>query len=349
MKYISPLIILFFPLTTFSQLITGGSNSTIFASVLSSNTATVSNVNYTGSLSAICYFGANVQNMPFSSGLLMSTGYKNYAAGPNNHPSMGLDNSMPGYAPINSITGASSFNASVLEFDAIPSGDTLKINYIFASEEYPEYVGYQFCDGFAIYISGPGITGVQNIARLPNSAVISVNTVNGGNPGGTGSGVGFSQPVNPAYFVNNGNGNEAPYNSNDTYLQYDGLTVPLTAKSVVTPNQTYHIVIVVADGGDGIYDSAAFIEEGGVTAGTEENGLENTVNVLYNPMTQMATIQLVAQEENLNYSMTDLSGKVLEKAALTETKTVDLSTYSSGMYLICVESRHGIISKKIIR
>lgn len=319
------------------------------ASALSSNNVTVSNVSYTGYNGAICYFSANVQNMPFTSGLLMTTGRSNTALGPNNESNAYIDNNQPGYTPLTNVVGASTFNASVMSFDVIPSGDTLKIRYIFASEEYPEYVGSQFVDGFAIFISGPGIPGSQNIARLPNGASVTVNNVNNGNPGGTGSGIGASPSVNPQYFVSNGNGNQAPYNSSNTYLEYDGLTVPLTAKSAVISGQTYHIVLAIADAGDAIFDSGVFIEEGGITAGIGENSLAEFVTVLYNSSNQQATIQITEHQPNLTYTVADLSGKLMAQSKITETTSIDLSTYSSGMYLIQVEGNNGKIMKKVIR
>ena len=350
MKYIHPLIVLFLPLTAFGQLTIGGYNPNDFVSTaLSSANASVSNVSYTGYNGAICYFSANMQNMPFTSGLLMTTGRSNNAVGPNNDSKAYLDNSYPGYAPLNSVIGASTLNASVMSFDLIPTGDTLRIRYIFGSEEYPEYVGSQFVDGCAIFISGPGIIGTQNIARLPNGATITVNNVNNGNPGGTSSGIGSSPAVNPMYYVNNGNGGQAPYNSNNTYLQYDGLTVPLTAKSAVDPGQTYHITIAIADAGDAIYDSGIFIEEGGITAGINENDLENFVVINYNADSQQAQIKWTDSLGSLNYSIVDLSGKILTQSKITETTFVDMSNYSSGMYLILVEGTKGMISKKVIR
>lgn len=350
MKYICHLILSVIPVISFGQLIVGGNNPNDFiASALSSNNVSISNVSYYGYYGSVCYFSANVQNMPFTSGVLMTTGRTNIAIGPNNEANAGVDNGFEGYGPLTSMLGTQTHNASIVSFDVIPYGDTLKIRYIFASEEYPEYVGSQFVDGLLIFISGPGLPGNQNIARLPNGASTTVNNVNNGNPGGTGSGIGASPAVNPQYFVTNGNGNQAPFNSSNTYLEFDGLTVPLTAKSAVIPGQTYHIIIAIADAGDGVYDSGAFIEEGGITASTGENNLENFVNVIYNSANQQATIKITEYRDNLSYSIVDLSGKTIEQSKITETTTVDLSNYSSGLYLIRVAGSNGQITKKVVR
>ena len=350
MKYLFSLIILSHSFLVSSQLITGGTNPTDFiTNALSSNNVSISNATYYGANGAVTYFSANVQNMPFTSGILMATGNAHVAVGPNNHGSAGVDNGYPGYSLLTNMLASPTYNASIISFDVIPYGDTLRIRYVFGSEEYPEYVCSQFGDGFAIYISGPGISGNQNIARLPNGAPITLNNVNGGNPGGTGSGIGPCSAVNPEYFVNNGHGYQAPYNSSDTYLQFDGLTVPLTAKSVVVPGQTYQVIIAIADAGDGINDSGVFIEEGGVTASVDENMLDNFVSIAYNSSNQLATIQVTEHPENLVYSVVDLSGKTMEQSKITETTSIDLSDYASGMYLIRVEGNNGQVSKKVVR
>ena len=60
----------------------------------------------------------------------------------------------------------------ILEFDFFPSADTVKFNYVFAGEEYLEWVNTQFNDVFAFLISGPGITGpYASPAAFPGGAI----------------------------------------------------------------------------------------------------------------------------------------------------------------------------------
>lgn len=350
MKIIYHLIISCLPLFSFGQLILGGNDpQDLVLQTLSGSGVTISDIIYVGSSEALSYFSANTQNMPFHSGFLMTTGYRNFVAGPNNDSKSGIDNGYPGSNIMNTYTGGSSHNAAILSFDLIPSGDSLKIKYIFGSDEYPEYVGAPYSDAFAIFVQGPGINGTVNIATVPNYSYLSTNTINGGNSGGQGSGYGPSPAINSALFTDNGNGNQAPYNTSSGYLQYDGLTKPLTAKTKVIPNQTYHIMIIITDGTDGIYDSGVFIEEGGITASIGENNLDNFVNVFYNASNQQATIQITEYQEKLTYSIVDLSGKIMSQSKISETTSIDMSNYSSGMYLIQVEGVTGKITKKVIR
>src|SRR6056297_1909818 len=65
-------------------------------------------------------------------------------------------------------------NCAILEFDFIPTGDTLSIRYVFTSNEYPGYTCSSFNDPFGFFLSGPGIVGdgtftdnAINIATIP--------------------------------------------------------------------------------------------------------------------------------------------------------------------------------------
>lgn len=342
MKRILHLVFFLFPVCSFCQLIIGGTNPIDFVNqTLSSNNVFVSNYLYQGYNGAICYFAANTPNMPFTSGILMTTGNVTNAPGPNNSTNTSMGNGFGGYSPLSNLVATSTYDAAVLSFDATPFGDTLSIEYIFASEEYPEYVGSQFTDITGIFISGPGIPGNPNIARLPNGDLIGVNYINNGNPGGT-NGSGPSPAVNPGYFVNN-----VTFATNA--LQYDGMTVPLIAKVAVIPTETYRVTIAIADCGDSNFDSGLFIKEGGITASLKENGLENQVAIWYDSENQQAIIHLTDVKENLVYSVSDVSGKTLENGKLPANMQIDLSAYSSGMYLIRVAGKHGVISKKIVR
>ncbi len=199
-------------------------------------------------------------------GIIMSSGEAITAIGPNNSTYacgaggyVGNTTSDPDLA---TITGGSVNDKAILEFDFIPAGSTVKFNYIFGSEEYPEFVGSTFNDVFGFFISGPGISGTQNIAIIPNTTTpIAINNVNNGYAGPP-----FAPASNPAYYIDNGDngyGNTInPYKSQAQYIQYDGYTINLTATAQVQCGQTYHIKLAIADVGDQSYDSGVFIQGG---------------------------------------------------------------------------------------
>jgi hypothetical protein len=121
----------------------------------------------------------------------------------------------------------------------VPTGSTLHVKYLFASEEYPEWVGSQFNDVMAVYVNG------VNCAVVPGTTTpVAVNTVNA--------------TTNSAFYVDNTTG-AAGYNT-----AYDGLTLPLTCTVPVTPGQPVVVKIAVADGSDHVYDSAVALVQKGI-------------------------------------------------------------------------------------
>ena len=220
------------------------SNITINGSPLNANNAQGNVVSFTNTNPAF----------PISSGLLLTTGNAIAAQGPNN--STNLSNNLPATASVasdphlNILAAGTVTNGVVLEFDFIPTGDTLNFRYIFGSEEYPEFSPSTYNDAFGLFLWGPGISGPYALAGYANGANIA--TIPGGIPV-TINNVGDAS--NTAYYVFNDNGS--------TYgnaIQYDGTTVLLTAAASVQCNQTYHIKLAISNVSDQAYDSGVFLE-----------------------------------------------------------------------------------------
>lgn len=206
----------------------------------------VSNIQFTGDPLARGYFNGENSNIGLSEGVILSTGLVTDAIGPNGTPftDQGTDFSRPGYPALTAISGSQigTKDAAILEFDFVPSADTVRFRYTFASNEYMIYVGADWNDVFAFLISGPGITGEQNIALIPGTtSPVTIDNVNANNN---------------AQFYND---NENPPGLT---VEYNGFTNVFTAQAVVTPCETYHIRLAIADAGDGLYDSAVFLEAG---------------------------------------------------------------------------------------
>jgi gliding motility-associated-like protein len=248
-----------------SQLVTGSGQAPqgLVQNVLIGPGVTVSNILYNGSPTAIGSFTAAGTNLGIAQGIVMTTGtIMNNGAGPqgpNNAASSGTDNNMPGSGILSGIIqGTQTYNAATLEFDFIPYADTVRFKYVFGSEEYPEFAppnNSTYNDVFGFFISGPGITGLQNIAQLPNGGgVVSINNVNA--------------ITNSIYYNANGDGTMAPYNTSPNYIQYDGFTDVLEAVSAVQCGQTYHLILAIADVGDGSWDSGIFLEANSLSSKT---------------------------------------------------------------------------------
>jgi hypothetical protein len=154
--------------------------------VLLGSCVTVSNVNYIGPANAAGTFNAANTSFTMQNGILLTTGRAGLAVGPDNDNDAGLDQARVGDANLTTLAGVTTYDAVVLEFDFVPQDDTLRFNYVFGSEEYPEWVNSQYNDVFGFFISGPGINGpyvgnAANIALIPNTNIpVAINNVNNG-------------------------------------------------------------------------------------------------------------------------------------------------------------------------
>ncbi|HEY1038900.1 MAG TPA: choice-of-anchor L domain-containing protein, partial [Bacteroidia bacterium] len=215
----------------------------------------VTNVTLNCNSQATGVFSTSGTNLGLSSGIVMATGTVQQAQGPNNSDGdFGLFSSNSNCfnsgesffdGNITAIESEARYDGCVLEFDIKPVCNTLQINYVFASEEYPEFVGEGYNDVFGFFISGPrpggGSYSGTNIAVLPGGSVpVSIDNVSPGSP----------------YYVNNTGGGS---------VQYDGFTTPLTASAAVVQCQTYHLKLAIADAGDCHYSSAVFLAAKGIT------------------------------------------------------------------------------------
>ncbi|MCB0762655.1 MAG: gliding motility-associated C-terminal domain-containing protein [Flavobacteriales bacterium] len=161
-------------------------------------------------------------------------------------------NSVPGMIGQN-FSVSSVNDLAILEFDFVPSGDSLKFNYSFGSDEYLEWVNSSFNDVFAFFLSGPGITGPYdapagfpdgaiNIAFVPDTDPILPITISSVNT-----------TLNTEYYIDN---------VNNVGFAQDGYTVTMVAESQVICGETYHIKLAIADGSDTALESIVVLEAG---------------------------------------------------------------------------------------
>lgn len=237
-----------------------------------------SNVTFSGDVDQIGLFNSTTSNLPFPTGVIMATGGITNAIGPNTSGSSTVNGGNFGATDVdlNALDGLSHNDAAILEFDFVATGTSISFDYVFASDEYPEYTGAGSCgdvsDVFGFFLSGPGITGTfsnsaVNVALIPGTTqFVSINNLNAGCdglavPGGLNCN--FCE-----YYVYNGLGTNAPYNTDPNYVQYDGMTVVLTAVyDNLECGQTYHIKLAIADVSDTAFDSAVFLKEGSFNVG----------------------------------------------------------------------------------
>ncbi len=153
------------------------------------------------------------------------------------------------------------YDPSILSMDFIAISNQLTIEYVFGSEEYPEFVGSQFNDVFGIFVSGPGINGpylnnADNIALIPGSNdPVSINTIN------------LITPLFVNFYHENETSNIQPV--------YDGYLDVFEATFDVIPYEVYTLKLAVTDIGDGIFDSAIFLK----TSSSNPNNAQIATNL----------------------------------------------------------------------
>src|SRR3972149_9771348 len=236
---------------SFSQLqVTANNNPNQLAQTLAGNGVTISGATMNcPSLAndASGTFVGTSSNIGITGGVLLTSGSVLNAVGPNNIGSQGTDNLVNFSDPnLVAIEPLATFDACILEFNAVPTCSTLAFTFAFGSEEYMEFVNSGYNDAYGIFVtganpSGPAYTG-YNMALIPSppappNTAVTIDNVNLGSY--------------PQYYFDN----ETPPGQT---VQYDGFTVPITVNLNVVPCGSYHFKLAIADAGDGIYDSGVF-------------------------------------------------------------------------------------------
>lgn len=219
------------------------------------------NIEYAGHEKGIGYFEGGEDVIGIDRGIILATGPIGSAEGPNSSgKESGNFRTNNGDRDLSQMSEAPILDAVGLEFDFVPLDSVVTFRYVFASEEYCEFVGKIFNDVFGFFVSGPGIEGEfsdgsANVALIPGTEdFVSINTVN--------------HQANADYYIGNTNRTDSencgidytPDEQRRNSIEYDGFTQVLTATLKLIPCETYHLRLVVADVSDPNYDSAVFLE-----------------------------------------------------------------------------------------
>jgi hypothetical protein len=219
---------------------------------------------FRGGLEAVSA-ASEAKSIGVSEGLVLSTGNvvdamagSHYSSSKKSTDLAGTDD-YSGDNPLLSLSAKAVNDLVLLEFYVIPKNNTLRIDFVFASEEYEPVSGMpdRVCtsaddnDRFGFFISplfDPlNVGGEKNRAVWASGASIDAISLHpakgllcGGKRGNS--------------YVANKTGSLTNYKTS-----FDGFSLPLATQTDVLPGVPYKIRIALADTGDGLYDSAVFI------------------------------------------------------------------------------------------
>lgn len=288
---------------------------------------TVSNATLTCDSNANGLF-AGVSNLGFNNGIVLGNGNVATSGGnyginglPSNFASMTLGT--PGDAALNALVTFPTYDACVLEFDLQPVGSFVEFEYVFGSEEYPEFNCSSFNDVFAFFISGPGFATPTNIALIPGTTLpVCTNNINDGTGG------------------NCSNYTNLYVNNIDTFSTMDGFTTPLIAHANVTSGQTYHLKMAIADVADGVYSSFVVLKANSLkSGGNAPNGLQDVSEQAIRVQPTVVDDVLEIGDLPLNgawlVTVAGLDGRPVYKQAIASgSKHIDLHHVPAGMYFV---------------
>ncbi|PIV72918.1 MAG: 2,3,4,5-tetrahydropyridine-2,6-carboxylate N-succinyltransferase [Rhodobacteraceae bacterium CG17_big_fil_post_rev_8_21_14_2_50_65_11] len=190
---------------------------------------------------------------PSDIGVILSTGkvkdFTNKSGDPNQSGSTSTNTKGVDYdSGFNTLAGTWTYDAAILEVDFIPDGDTITMQFTFASEEYPEYVGSIFNDAVGIWVNGVEVAS-------PVFDIAQINNVNNSS--------------NETLYVDN--------TDDHANTEMDGYTVTLSVTMIVNPDEVNTIRLGIADVGDSNYDSAILIAGDSIQATVVAQDDEATV------------------------------------------------------------------------
>ena len=262
----------------------------------------IENVVYRGKKASIGAFFNDTKEAVMEEGIILSSGNVFDAIGPNKLKDTGSRSSGIRDNQLQSISNGIVLDAASVEFDLIALRDSIIFEYVFASEEYPEYVDKGVNDVFAFFIKeknkGGGIP--RNIARLPDSkSIVSIDNVN--------------HRRNEQYFLPSDfyhiHDNEFWSKYPDMMLrsrvfEFDGFTTTLRATAKLKEGKTYHLKIAIGDVGDRYYDSAVLLKAYSLSSSGKSIAKADSIvsNYISNKLQSKSAINM-GKEGSLTYAI----------------------------------------------
>ncbi|MEQ6249616.1 Hint domain-containing protein [Sulfitobacter sp. HNIBRBA3233] len=141
-----------------------------------------------------------------------------------------------GYSQYNNAAGTATYDAATLDIDFIPDSSVMTMQFVFSSEEYPEFENSIYQDFFGVWINGQQVELDVGDGDTDPGNINTINNIN--------------------MYVNN--------QTDDYNTEMDGFTITMTLTMFVNPDVVNSMRIAIADVADSNYDSNVLIAGGSV-------------------------------------------------------------------------------------
>ena len=278
------------------QTVRQGVDATDMASTIFGNGVQVVSATYTGDRDSAGIYtdGDSVAPgvTPGDTGVIFSTGdaedFTNSSGSSNQSNNTSTNTSgQNNNGQFNAAAGARTYDASYLDVDFIPDGSVMTMQFVFSSEEYPEFQNSIYQDFVGVWVNGQQIEMDVGDGDTDPGNINTTNNIN--------------------MFVDN---------SNDDYnTEMDGFTITMTLTMVVNPDVVNSIRIGIADVGDNQYDSNLLIA--GNSIQTDLVALSDDVNVYPDGTTSFNVLANDVSQTGSTLTITHINGQAVSYDPVT--------------------------------
>ena len=207
---------------------------------------------------------------PSDSGVILSTGRASHFTRSGGDPNRSTQTSTntPGEsnnADFNAAAGTNTYDASYLDVSFIPDTDVMTMQFVFSSEEFPEFQNSVYQDVVSVWVNGE-----QVLMEVGNGQANPSN---------------ISSSINENLYLDNA--------GDDYNTEMDGLTITMTLTMRVNPGEVNDIRVGIADVSDSSYDSNLLIAADSV----QTDLVAMTDNIFVEPDSSK-TIDVLANDVN---------------------------------------------------
>ncbi|MFK7834759.1 MAG: Hint domain-containing protein [Sulfitobacter sp.] len=217
-----------------------GTSALDMANAIFGNGVTVTGASYTGDIDSAGTYSSGDSVAPGvtpgDTGVILSTGevedFTNSSGQSNQNTNTSTNTSGPNnVSQYNSTANARTYDSATLNVDFIPDTDTMTMQFVFSSEEYPEFENSIYQDFVGVWVNGVLVPMDVGNGDVDPGNVNTANNIN--------------------MYVNN--------QTDDYNTEMDGFTITLTLTMNVIPDEVNSLQIAIADVADSSYDSNLLI------------------------------------------------------------------------------------------